>query len=156
MVLAAAVMFFQMQALLPKADVAVATRELVRYLENIPAARPVSSFAPIVLTSGTGSAPSAEDGRPPDDDGMDKRPTTTPVFPDANTQILSGIYLPDHIEPLPPLSDKHYEAMRSGAPKRLYVAIAQSSTATVNRARRRLKLGRSVKTPRVGSRKAIR
>ncbi|HEY4741924.1 MAG TPA: hypothetical protein VIH76_15110 [Candidatus Acidoferrales bacterium] len=157
MVLAAAVMFFQMQVLLPKADVAVATRqELVRYAEDIPAARPIGTFAPIVPRPGTTSTPSAEDGRLADDAGMDKPPNTTPLFPDANTQILSGIYIPDHVAPLPPLSDKHYEAVRTGAPKRLYVAIAQSSTATVNRARRRLKLRRSVKTPRVGSRKAIR
>jgi hypothetical protein len=152
MVLAVAVILFQMQALRPKADSTVAPRqELVRYAENIPAPGLFGAFAPIVPPSGTTSAPFAEDGQflsLPDDDGTN---TTPKAFPDANTQILSGVYIPDHLAPLPPLPDKHREAVRSGAPKRLYMAIAQSSKTTADRARRRLKHRQSVKALRVGS-----
>ena len=73
MVLAVAVILFQMQALRPKADATVAPRqELVRYAENIPAPGLFGAFAPIVPPSGTPSAPFAEDGQflsLPDDDG---------------------------------------------------------------------------------------
>ncbi len=133
MILAAAVMLFQMQALPSKPVAAVATRpEAVTYAENIP-------------------APFAEDGvhylNLADRDGTKNKPKVTPASPAANTRILSRVYIPNHFEALPPLPNKHYEVVRSGAHKRLGVAIAQSSAATFNRARRRLKLGRSTEAP---------
>ena len=125
MILAAAVMLLQMQALPPQTGAAVAAQqEAVTYAENIPAPALFSPFSPNL----------------PDNDGTKKTPK--PVLPDANTQILSGVYVPDHFEPLPPLPDKHYDVVKSGADKRLSQAIAQSSAATFNRALRRLKIGR--------------
>jgi hypothetical protein len=125
MILAAAVMLFQMQALPPKTGAAVAAQqEEVTYAENIPGPALFSPFSPNL----------------PDNDGTKKTPK--PVLPDANTQILSGVYVPDHFEPLPPLPDKHYDVVRPGADKRLSQAIAQSSAATFNRALRHLKIGR--------------
>ena len=134
MILAAAVMLFQMQGLPPKSGAAVAQQEAVTYAENLPGPALFSPFSPNL----------------PDNDGTKKTPK--PVLPDANTQILSGIYVPDHFEPLPPLPDKHYDVVKSGADKRLSQAVAQSSAATFNRALRRLKIGRrSTEAARAGS-----
>jgi hypothetical protein len=135
MILAAAVMLFQMQALPPKTGAAVAAQqEEVTYAENIPGPALFSPFSPNL----------------PDNDGTKKTPK--PVLPDANTQILSGVYVPDHFEPLPPLPDKHYDVVKSGADKRLSQSVAQSSAATFNRALRRLKIGRrSTEAARAGS-----
>jgi hypothetical protein len=134
MILAAAVMLFQMQGLPPKSGAAVAQQEAVTYAENIPAPALFSPFSPNL----------------PDNDGT--KTTPKPVLPDANTQILSGVYVPDHFEPLPPLPDKHYGVVKSGADKRLSQAIAQSSAATFTRALRRLKIGRrSTEAARAGS-----
>jgi hypothetical protein len=118
MILAAAVMLFQMQALSPKADAAMPTLpEAVTFAENIHAC-----------------APFAEDGidflNLPENEGTKKTPKATPVFPDTNAQILSGVYIPEHFEPLPHLRDKHYDAVRSGGFRRLSLAIGQSSAAT--------------------------
>ena len=125
MILAAAVMLFQMQTLPPKAGAELATRsEAVTYAENLPGPALFSPFSPNL----------------PDNDGTKKAPK--PVLPDANTQILSGVYVPDHFEPLPPLPNKHYDVVRPGADKRLSQAVAQSSAATFNRALRRFKIGR--------------
>jgi hypothetical protein len=118
-------MLFQMQTLPPKAGAELATRsEAVTYAENLPGPALFSPFSPNL----------------PDNDGTKKAPK--PVLPDANTQILSGVYVPDHFEPLPPLPDKHYGVVKSGADKRLSQAVAQSSAATFNRALRRFKIGR--------------
>jgi hypothetical protein len=155
MILAAAVILFQMQALPPKAGAAVASRqEAVKYAENIPAPAPFDAFSPIVPASGAPIARPAGNGAHllnlPDNDGT--KTTPKPVLPDANTQILSGVYVPDHFEPLPPLPDKHYGVVKSGADKRLSQAIAQSSAATFSRALRRLKIGRrSTEAARAGS-----
>jgi hypothetical protein len=126
MILAAAVMLFQMQGLPPKSGAAVAQQEAVTYAENIPASALFSPFSPNL----------------PDNDGTKTTSKPAPVLPDANTQILSGVYVPDHFEPLPPLPDKHYDVVKSGADKRLSQAVAQSSAATFNRALRRFKIGR--------------
>ena len=75
MILAAAVMLFQMQGLPPKSGAAVAQQEAVTYAENIPAPALFSPFSPNL----------------PDNDGTKKTPK--PVLPDANTQILSGVYV---------------------------------------------------------------
>ena len=135
MILAAAVMLFQMQALPPKTGAAVAAQqEEVTYAENIPGPALFSPFSPNLPHNG----------------GTKKTPK--PVLPDANTQILSGVYVPDHFEPLPPLPDKHYDVVKSGADKRLSQSVAQSSAATFNRALRRLKIGRrSTEAARAGS-----
>lgn len=153
MILAAVVMLFQMQATSPKAE---ANRsEAVWYAENISTPAPFGAFAPVVPSSGTPSARLAEDGihfvNLPDNDGTKPTPKATPVFPDAKTQFLSGVYIPDHFEPLPPLPDKHYDAVKSGGYKRLHLGIAQSSTGKFNRARRRLKLGRPTEETAAGS-----
>ena len=137
MILAAAVILFQMQALPPKAGASVASRgEAVTYAENIPGPALFSPLSPNL----------------PDNDGTKMTSKPVPVLPDANTQILSGVYVPDHFEPLPPLPYKHYGVVKSGADKRLSQAIAQSSAATFSRALRRLKIGRrSTEAARAGS-----
>src|SRR5208282_5403152 len=134
MILAAAVMLFQVSALPPKAsEVVVGPPDTVAYAENIPAPAPFGTFAPVVPASGAPSARFAEDGihflNLPDNDGTNKTPKTSPVFPDASTQFLAEVHIPDHIEPLAPLPDKRYDVVRSGH-KWFYLAIAQSSAAT--------------------------
>jgi hypothetical protein len=157
MILATAVILLQMQALSPKAGAAVASRqEAVTYAENIPAPAPFGAFSPIVPASGAPIARPAENGayvlNLPDNDGTKTTSKPVPVLPDANTQILSGVYVPDHFEPLPPLPDKHYGVVKSGADKRLSQAIAQSSATTFNRALRRLKIARrSTENTRAGN-----
>jgi len=147
MILAAAVILLQMQALSPKAGAAVASRQdTVTYAENIPAPAPFGAFSPSVPASGAPITRPAENAAHllnlPDNDGTKTTSKPVPVLPDANTQVLSGVYVPDHFESLPPLPNKHYGVMKSGADKRLSQAIAQSSAATFSRALRRLKIGR--------------
>jgi len=127
MILAAAVMFFQMQALPPKTGAAVAARqEAVTYAENIPGPAPFGAFSPNL----------------PDNDGTKKTPKAAPVLPDANSNILSKVYIPDHIEPLPPLPDKHYDAVRPGVLKGLSLVFRRA---------RRSKAGRSIQVTPTGS-----
>lgn len=139
MILAVAMMLFQMQALPLKAGAAIAVQQdAAAYAKNIP--------GPALF--------SALSANLPDNDG--KKKTPMPVLPDANTQILSGVYVPDHFEPLPPLPNKHYGVLKSGADKRLSEGIAQSSAATFYRALRHLKIGlRPIESTRAANAKRV-